>query len=66
MNTLLRLLDLLISLITSHRTKELRNEATKQEQGIRSNPRDFFDDGVLNNSTGKDSTIPDSKSGEQP
>lgn len=62
-------LNLLLRYFDNRKQEDVKREASKTEQSIRSNPRDFFDDGVLNNSdkSSKDGdTIPRTDSTRQP
>jgi hypothetical protein len=49
----LRLLDFILGRLESQKQEEAKREADKAMQHIRSDPRDFFDDGMLNKSTDK-------------
>lgn len=63
-------LNLLLRYYDNRKQEDVKREASKTEQSIRSNPRDFFDDGVLNNSdkSSKDngSSVSDTDSPRQP
>lgn len=49
---LIKILDLVLGLIAENK----KNETLKEYQAASDNPRDFFDDGLLNNSDTKQST----------
>jgi hypothetical protein len=54
---LVKILDLVLSLIAENK----KNETLKEYKAASDNPRDFFDDGLLNNSDTKQSTSTVSK-----
>lgn len=53
LDTLLRILDTLLGLIIKQQTDKENKKYAKEVSQIRSNPRDFFDDGLLNDSDTK-------------
>lgn len=63
LTVILKLLELILGAFSIYKAKE----SDREDQQIRDNPRDFFDDGLLNNSdTSEQTNVPSPDSTDKP